>query len=176
MHSLTMLYQLYEVTIKLRKATFIWCCSVHTAAVASRERRAGLTCTSCSFKTQSSTYRRTYNIMIPPAAPLSLAIQASGNKTFIKVKPHATRTDTYRRSCLFDIKKNTKFANFLVGEPWGKRKKRKRNLQGLRRHFVSRSHKQPPLKACHRSFFLGYTTTTDLCCLWSRGCPVASYC
>ena len=42
---------------------------------------------------QSDTCRRTYNIMIPPAAPFSLAIQASGNKTFIKVKPHTCDTN-----------------------------------------------------------------------------------
>ena len=55
--------------------------------------------------THAGPYRRTHNIVILLAAPVSLAIQASGNTTFIKVKPHAIRTDTYRRSCLSDINK-----------------------------------------------------------------------
>ena len=45
-------------------------------------------------------------------------------------------------------------------------------LPPLLDHFVSRS--QPPLKACHPSFFL----YCYYCCdpsLWSGGCPVASY-
>ena len=44
------------------------------------------------------TYLKYYDT--PSAGPCSLAIHASGNNFFIELKPHATRTDTCRRSCL----------------------------------------------------------------------------
>ena len=65
--------QLRAVALSPEEATSIWCCSVHTAAGATCERRAGLARTSCSFKKQSDTYRRTYHAF---PAPFLLAVQA----------------------------------------------------------------------------------------------------
>ena len=86
------------------EATSIWCCSVHAGAVvASCERRAGLTRTSCSFKKQSDTYRRTSH-----GSPCSRFVghPGVGKHTLIKSKHCDTKQTAglksatlYRRSC-----------------------------------------------------------------------------
>ena len=94
--------QLRAVALSPEEATPNWCCSVHTAAVARCERRAGLYRTSCPFKKQSDTYRRT---MIPPAP--FFFWPSRRRKTYfnqLKAMPHETdgglnNATRYRRSC-----------------------------------------------------------------------------
>ena len=94
---------------------------MHTAAAASCKRRAGLTCTSCSFKRQSDTYRRTSHDI-----PCSLSFC---HKTYFdQVKAMRHETDgglniatRYRRSCS-DAKKTASPCSLsCVPYPLGKR-------------------------------------------------------
>ena len=101
--------QLLAVALSPEEVTSIWCCSVHAAAVASCERRAGLTPTACSFKKQSDTYRRSSH-----DSPCSLFCWPSRRRKtyFYQVKAMRRETDSklksatsYRRSCS-DTKKS----------------------------------------------------------------------
>ena len=97
-------YQLREVAVTTRGYLHLvlfraYCCRCELQAAG--QARSYLLLVQKS-KRHIPTYLHHYNT--PSAAPFSLAIHASGNKIFIKLKPHATRTDTYRRSCLSDTK------------------------------------------------------------------------
>ena len=71
-------------------------CSAHTAAVASCERRAGLTRTSCSFKNESDTYRRTKktrNSVASKTPPLEKHFFSSKNPMYLLAASINTKGD-----------------------------------------------------------------------------------